>query len=45
MAKPEGPQALLIPERAQDSPAPPAPQVPQALQAPQQHAPHMLPLN
>ena len=39
MAKPEGPQASLIPEGDQD---PPAPQVPQALQQP---VPHMLPLN
>ena len=42
MAKPEGPQAPLIPEGAQDPPVPPAPQV---LQAPQQPASHMLPLN
>ena len=39
MAEPEGPQAPLIPEGAQD---PPACQVPQA---PQQPIPHMPPFN
>ena len=39
MAKPEGPQAPPIPERAQDSAAS------QVLQAPQQPTPHMPPLN
>ena len=38
MAEQKGPQAPLIPEGAQD---PPAPQVPQALQ---QSTPHMPPL-
>ena len=42
MAKPEGPQATLIPEGVQDPSTSPAPQV---LQAPQQPVPHMLPLN
>ena len=48
MAKPEGPQAPLIPKGAPDPPAPqdpPAPHAPQALQAPQLPIPHMLPFN
>ena len=51
MAKPEGPQAPLIPEGVHDPPAPkvplasPAPHAPQVLQAPQQPILHMLLLN
>ena len=48
MAKPEGPQALPLPEGAQDPPAPAVPPAPHAFQVPQvlqQAVPHMLPLN
>ena len=54
MAKPEGPQASLIPERVQDPPAPqdppdppaaPAPYAPQVPQVLQEPTPHMSPLN
>ena len=48
MAKPEGPQAPLIPEGAQDPPVPQdpvAPHTPQVPQVLQQAIPHMLPLN